>query len=64
MRCKQIKEGIGMPERDRNRTQTEMKIKSLNHKAVLYFHTKNLDNLNAFLKKNKLSVEEKLQMIM
>lgn len=53
-----------MPERDRNRTQTEIKIKSLNHKVVLYFHTKNLDNLNAFLKKNKLSVKEKLQTIM
>lgn len=53
-----------MPEKDRNRTQAEMQIKCLNDKAVLSFHTENLNSLNAFLGKNKLSVEEKLQKIM
>lgn len=64
MRNKQIKKGTRMPEKDRNRTQIEMQIKCLNHKAVPSFHAEDFNNLNVFLEKNKLNVEEKLQKVM
>lgn len=64
MRNKQIKKGTRMPEKDRNRTQIEMQIKCLNHKAVPSFHAEDFNNLNVFLEKNKLNVEEKVQKVM
>lgn len=64
MRNKQIKKGTRMPEKDRNRTQIEMQIKCLNHKVVPSFHAEDFNNLNVFLEKNKLNVEEKLQKVM
>lgn len=53
-----------MPEKDRNRTQIEMQIKCLNHKVVPSFHAEDFNNLNVFLEKNKLNVEEKVQKVM
>lgn len=51
MRNKQINESTRMPEKDRNRTQIEMQIECLNHKAVPSFHAEDFKNLNDFWKK-------------
>lgn len=43
-------------ERDRNRTQVEMQIECLNHKAVLYFHTQDLKQFKCFFEKKNQPV--------
>lgn len=48
-----------MPEKDRNRTQIEMQIKCLNHKAVPSFHAEDFNNLNVFLEKKQAECRRK-----